>query len=302
MHEHARALDVAQETVAEPRTFVRAFDQAGDVDHHERFEIRDAHDAELRLEGGERVVGDLRPRRADDRQQRRLAGVGQTDHAGVREQLELQLQLALLAGLAVVRKMRRLARRRREMLIALTAAPAFGDAHAFVRRAQVGEQPRVAARAFWVDRDARDERADGDAHDELFARRTGLVVLAAAFARFRAELFLETKVDQRAELGIGDEHDVPAAPAVTAGGAAFRHVLLAPPCDDAVAAVAGGHVDDGLVDELHGCATKSKRAALAALFGDCAEPDQTAAGMTFTCFLSRELVNVTCPSTKAKSV
>src|SRR6202011_1169457 len=139
----------------------------------------------------------------------------------------------------VVRKMRRLARGGGEVLIALTAAPAFGDAHALVRRAQVGEQPRVPARAFGVDRGARDERADGHADDELLAGRTGFVVLAAAFARFRAELFLEAEVDQRAELGIRDQHDVAAAPAVAAGRPAFGHVLLAPPRDDAVAAVAG---------------------------------------------------------------
>ena len=163
------------------------------------------------------------------------------------------------------------------MLVALAAAAAFGDAHAFVRRAQVGEQPRVPARAFGIDRGARHERADGDADDELLAGRTGLVVLAAAFARFRAELFLEAKVDQRAELGIGDQHDVAAAPAVAARRTAFGHVLLAPPRDDAVAAVAGGHVDDRFVDELHG-ATQSKRAASAALLGDCAEPAQQRLG------------------------
>ena len=39
---------------------MRALDQPGNVDHDERFFVGDAHDAELRLERGERIIGDLR--------------------------------------------------------------------------------------------------------------------------------------------------------------------------------------------------------------------------------------------------
>ncbi len=301
MHQHARALDVAQEAVAEPRAFVRAFDQAGNVDHHERLEVGDAHDAELRLERGERIVGDLRTRRADDAEQRRLPGVRQADHAGVGEQLELQAQLAAFAGLAVVREVRRLARRGREMLVALTAAAALGDAQPLVRRAQVGEQPRDAllpsasstVRVTSVPTGTRITSSSPALPDLLFCE--------PGLAGFGRELLLEPEVDQRAQLGIGDQHDVAAAPAVAAGRAAFGHVLLTPPRHDAVAAVAGRDRDARLVDELHqggeaagSSSAKAKRAALTALLGRRrAEPVQTAAGTTFTCFRFLELVNVT---------
>ena len=56
----------------------------GHVDQHERRFVVDAHDAELRFERGERVVGDLRPGGRDDREQRRFAGVRQSDQAGSR--------------------------------------------------------------------------------------------------------------------------------------------------------------------------------------------------------------------------
>ena len=53
----------------------------------------EADDAEVRRQRGERVVGDLRPRRGDARDQRRLAGVGEADQADVGEQLQLEPQI-----------------------------------------------------------------------------------------------------------------------------------------------------------------------------------------------------------------
>ena len=54
---------------------VRAFDQPGDVRDHEAAVVAELNDAEIRRERRERVVGDLRPRRGDARDQRGLAGV-----------------------------------------------------------------------------------------------------------------------------------------------------------------------------------------------------------------------------------
>ena len=62
-HEHPRPLDVAEELVPEAAPLGRALDEAGDVGDHELV-VLEAHDAEVRLERGERVVGDLRLRRA----------------------------------------------------------------------------------------------------------------------------------------------------------------------------------------------------------------------------------------------
>ena len=59
MQQHAAALDMAEEAVAEARAFVRALDQAGNVGEHE-VDAADAHDAEVGVERGERIIGDLR--------------------------------------------------------------------------------------------------------------------------------------------------------------------------------------------------------------------------------------------------
>ena len=126
--EHARALDVAQKAVAEPGAFVRAFDQAGNVDHDERLFGAEPDDAELRFERRERIVGDLRARRRHGREQGRLAGVREADDAAIGEQLQLEPERAALGRLAALGEARRLARARREVLVAEAAAAALGDA------------------------------------------------------------------------------------------------------------------------------------------------------------------------------
>ena len=62
VQQQPRAREVAQELVAEPRAFGRAFDQAGNVGDHEAAVVVDAHHAEVGVQRRERIVGDLRPR------------------------------------------------------------------------------------------------------------------------------------------------------------------------------------------------------------------------------------------------
>ena len=50
---------MTKETVAETNALMRAFDQSGKIGEHE-IGVVDPHDAELRLERGEGIVGDLR--------------------------------------------------------------------------------------------------------------------------------------------------------------------------------------------------------------------------------------------------
>ena len=111
MQQHAAALGVAEEAVAEADAFMRAFDQAGQVGQHE-FALVDAHDAELRMQRGERIVGDLRLGRGDRREERGFAGIGQADQAGIGDQLQPQADGALFAGLAGIGVARRLVGRR----------------------------------------------------------------------------------------------------------------------------------------------------------------------------------------------
>ena len=65
------------------------------------------HDAEVGLEGGERVVGDLGLGRRDAGDQRALADVGEPDEGDVGQELELEPEPALLAHLALLGEGRR---------------------------------------------------------------------------------------------------------------------------------------------------------------------------------------------------
>ncbi len=124
---------------AEPA--MRAFDEPRHVGDDKTAVFAQADDAEIRRQCGERVVGDLRPRRGDPRDQRRLAGVRIADKADVGEQLQLEAQILDLAFLARLHFPRRAIRRRREAGIAHAAASALRDQHALAFLRQIGDEP-----------------------------------------------------------------------------------------------------------------------------------------------------------------
>ena len=126
MQQHAAALDVSQEARAEAGALVRALDQARNVGQHE-VEAGRAHDAQVGMQRRERIVGDLRLGGADGGQERRLAGVGQSDDAGIGDQLEPQPDGQLLARLAGIGMARRLVGRRLEVGVAEPAIAALGQ-------------------------------------------------------------------------------------------------------------------------------------------------------------------------------
>ena len=96
MQQHARALDMAEEAVADADALMRALDQAGNVGDDE-FARVDAGDAEAGMQRGEGIVGDLRLGRGDGGEEGRLAGIGQADQPGIGDQLQPQPDRALLA-------------------------------------------------------------------------------------------------------------------------------------------------------------------------------------------------------------
>ena len=120
MHEHPTALDVGEELVAEARLRQRRPRSDPEYRRDElAFAVVDR--AEHRLERRERVVGDLRRRAGQPGEQRGLTGVWEPDQPGVGKQLQPQLDPARLALEAALGKPRRLARRGREALVAVTA-------------------------------------------------------------------------------------------------------------------------------------------------------------------------------------
>ena len=121
---HAGPFDVTQELVPEAPTLARALDQARDVGDHEVGVVVELHDAEVRLERRERIVGDLRLRRRDHADERRLAGVREPDEGDVGHQTEFEPQPVLLAVFALFGEARGATLVRQELGVAAPAAPA----------------------------------------------------------------------------------------------------------------------------------------------------------------------------------
>ena len=117
------------------------------------------HHAEVRLEGRERVVRDLRRRGGERREQRGLAGVRQPDEPDVGDQPELEAEPALLAGLAPLGVLRRLVGGRREVGVAEAAAAAPRDHRLLPDRDEVGDQ--LAGLVVVDGRAGRDRRGTG---------------------------------------------------------------------------------------------------------------------------------------------
>ena len=142
VHEQLRARQVAQEAGAEPGAVRSPGDQARDVGDDEALALLEAHDAQVRRERREGVVGDLRLGRGDRRDQRALAGVREADDADVREQFELEDEFELLPFLPRLRLARRLVGRGDEVGVAEAAAAALRDDHPLAGRRRGRRPPR----------------------------------------------------------------------------------------------------------------------------------------------------------------
>src|SRR6185369_6681390 len=124
MQQQLGPLDVPQETIAKPRARMRAFNQTRNVRDDKRTKVSEIDHAEVRFQRGERVVGNLWTSRGNSRDESRLARVRKTHQTNIREQLQLELQLALFALAAALVITRRTVCRTGEVRVAKTAAAA----------------------------------------------------------------------------------------------------------------------------------------------------------------------------------
>src|SRR5437773_740009 len=149
---------------------MRAFDEAGEVGYGVGLgvgEVADLDYAEIGLEGGEGVVGDLGFGGGEARDQRGLADVGVADEAGVGEETELETVGALFAGAAEFVLARGLVSAGGEVLVASSASSAFGDDDGFVG---VGEVVNELAGVVVVE-----QGADGNLEGGVLAGLAGAV-------------------------------------------------------------------------------------------------------------------------------
>ena len=243
VQDELRALDVAQEVVAEADAIGCALDEAWDVRHDEALLVVRLDDTEHRRDRREVVLRDLRARRADAGDEARLADRRIADEADIREQLELKDQVARLARLAKLRKRRGAVGRICEFRIAAAAAAALADDGLLANLREVRED---LARLLVLD-----DRAGR--HLDVARRRilAVLVLDVAVLTVLRLELAVIAEVEQGIHVLVHDEDDVAAAATVTARRASLRDELLAAERRLAVTAIACLDDDACPVDKLH---------------------------------------------------
>ena len=241
MDEHRAALDVGEELVAEAGALGGALDQARDVGE-DRLAVLAVDHTERRRERREGVVGDLRRRPGQPAEQRGLAGVRLADQAGVGEQLQPQLDPALLAARPLLGEARSLAGRVGEALVAVPAAAAVGDDGPLARLDEI-EQAAV---------DGHPLGARG--HRDLAILPPGAVAIGALTMAPAAGAVM-LAAGQRPEVaarGVADQDHVPPVPPVAAVGPAARDMGLAPKTPRPVTTGPGLHPNFRLVVHQQG--------------------------------------------------
>ena len=242
--EHARAFDMAQELVPQADAAVGAFDQAGQVgDDEDAFAAR-MDDAEVRMLGRERIVGDFGMRLRQPAQQRRFARVGQADQAGVGDDFQFEDEPAFLAVLAGLGFLGSAIGAGGEGLVAAPAVATFADDD-FVA---VFDEVAQDMAAFAIVDDG--PRRHGD--DDVLAVASGLLRAAAGAAVDGAPVFAIDDVGEAVGAGDDTDDDAAAVPAVAAVGAACGFVLFAAEAAAAASAVAALDEDGDSIDEHDG--------------------------------------------------
>ena len=173
-------------------------------------------------------------------QERRLARVRHPDERGVGQELQPELEVRLVAGQARLGEARRLARGGREALVPAAARAAARENRARLRVREVGDELPVLVEHL---------RPHGDAELDGLAVRAVLARPASAAAAPGREPAPRAEGRQVAQIRVRGEHDVAAAPSVTAVGSALRHVFLPAEAERAVTAAPRLHVDAGAIRE-----------------------------------------------------
>src|SRR6185503_2258569 len=145
MDQHLRPLDMAKELMAEPVAFMRAFDQTGNVGDDEAAIAAQRDDAKIWRQRREWIVGNLRPRRGNHRDECRLARVRKSHESDIRQQLQREMQIERFAGLAGLMLARRAIGRRRKVRVAQPAASALREPDALTNSGEVRYLIELAA-------------------------------------------------------------------------------------------------------------------------------------------------------------
>ena len=221
MDDHRGARNVPQKIMSQPGALSGPFDESGDVGHDERRPVAasDLHNPKIWFQRGEGIVRDFGGRAGRCRQQRRFAGIWQASQTHIRNQPQLEPEIALVAGFAQLRDSRRLASRGLEMNIAESATATPGDPECLALFGQVGNDfiavvvPNHGAR--W------------HLDDQPWRGFSGLLPAESLFAILGNEFLVVLEFDQAGDVRRDFEHYIAAAAPIAPVGATLGRVFLA---------------------------------------------------------------------------
>ena len=237
-------LDVPEEVVTKPAALRGPLDEAWHVGDDRPPLLVECDHPQVRGEGRERIVPDLGARLGERREKGRLAGVGSPHEADVRDELQLQLDPALLARGSLLGVLRRAVGGGGEVHVATAAAAPAGDHQPGIGLQQLACEHTVGM--------GTDDRAGRHAHHRVAAAAPGRLAPGAVAAVDGLEVALALEIAERGHAGVHHQDHAAAVAAVAAVRPAARHVRLATERAGAVTTIATGDVDPSAIRE-HGC-------------------------------------------------
>ena len=179
MKQYTATFQVFQEADTQACAFSRAFNQSRNVGNHEALFVVHTHHAQARHQGGKRIISDFRLRRGHRTDKRRFPGVWHAQHTHVRQQHQLQHQIALITRRTHCFLTRSTVNRGFETGVAQTVPATFSDHQTLT---VFGHVAHGFARAL-IDNTRTNRYFNGN----VFATLTGAITARAILTTFRTE-------------------------------------------------------------------------------------------------------------------
>ncbi len=234
---------MAQKLVAQTCAFRCAFNQTGNIGNHKALLRRDAHHAQIGVQGGERVVGNFGARIRHRRNKRRFSGVGHTEQTDIGQHLQLELQVFFVARPTGGFLARRAVDRALKTQVAKATIAAFGNGDDFAGFEQLVQH--------FAGFSIGDDGADGHFQRDVATGRAKHIGAHAVLAALGLVAARVAVVHQRVQVDVCHGKYVTTAAAIAAVGAAKFLVFFVPERHATIAAIPGGNVYIGFVNEFH---------------------------------------------------
>ena len=244
VQQQTAALHMAEEVVAQADALAGPLDEAGDVGADKACALAHRHDAQRRHQRGKVVVCNFRLCGADGGDEGGLAHIGEADEAHIRDELQLEGHLNVLAGHTGLCKLGDLAGGGGKVCVAVAAATALSNGD----RGVVGQVCDNKTALCVLDHGA--QRHLDDQIFGIFAVAQACAALAALRGHILAFI---AEIHQSGQMIVRHKDDVAAPAAVAAVRAACGHEFFAVEAHRTIAALARMEPYRGDVDKVSLC-------------------------------------------------